>query len=557
MTGVQTCALPISILGYKIERSTNNTTWTVITANTNSAVPATVQSGLTNGTQYWFRISVVTAGGNGVAASPVAVTPYTVPTAPVSLVASPRDGEIGFTWSAPVSDGGATITDYQVETSTDGGASWTATIPTTGGATAATITGLTNGVAILVRVSAYNIAGWGSPTASVSAAAYTVPDVPTALSGVGQDSSVLLSWTAPAANNGSPISGYMVERSADGGVTWTTAIANTGNSGTNAVVTGLTNGTAYAFRVSAINAAGAGNPAASAAVTPRTTPSAPTAVATTIGSGTVTVAWSAPVSNGGATVSSYTAQRSTDGGVTWTTRATGLTASPYVDSGLTNGTTYVYRVIANNIAGAGAPSAGVAAVPAAKPGAPTALVATGASGSAVLSWTPPADTGGTAILGYRIEMSIDTGSTQLDANGNTVDADPWTVVVANSGTASPYAVVNGLNDGQRYDFRVSAINVAGTGTASASDDATPIVTSTVVLSGTAANASANLTWTAPTDVTASDYVVERSTDGVTWASAMTNPGGSAVSGTASGLTNGTLYFFRIQVLVGGVAAGTY
>ena len=145
--------------------------------------------------------------------------------------------------------------------------------------------------------------------------------------------------------------------------------------------------------------------------------------------------WSAPVSNGGATVSSYTAQRSIDGGVTWTTRATGLTASPYVDSGLTNGTTYVYRVIANNVAGAGAPSAGVAAVPAAKPGAPTALVATGASGSAVLSWTPPVDTGGTAILGYRIEMSIDTGSTQLDANGNTVDADPWTVVVANSGDA--------------------------------------------------------------------------------------------------------------------------
>ena len=202
--------------------STDNATWTVITANTNSAVPATVQSGLTNGTQYWFRISVVTAGGNGVAANPVAVTPYTVPTAPVSLVASPRDGEIGFTWSAPVSDGGATITDYQVETSTDGGASWTATIPTTGGATAATITGLTNGVAYAFRIAALNAAGTGAASTWVTSSPVAPPVAPRSVEATASEETVAaLQWTPPTDDGGAAVVGYKVQTSTDGGTTWT------------------------------------------------------------------------------------------------------------------------------------------------------------------------------------------------------------------------------------------------------------------------------------------------------------------------------------------------
>ena len=103
------------------------------------------------------------------------------------------------------------------------------------------MTGLTNGTPILLRVFAINVAGVGTPTQSISTSAYTVPGAPTALTATSANASVLLSWTAPLNTNGSPVSGYKVERSSDAGTTWVTAIANTGNSGTNVVMTGLTN----------------------------------------------------------------------------------------------------------------------------------------------------------------------------------------------------------------------------------------------------------------------------------------------------------------------------
>ena len=73
--------------------------------------------------------------------------------------------------------------------------------------------------------------------------------------GVGSGE-VRLSWTAPP-NGGSILVDYVVQYSSDGGSSWSTF--NDGTSTvTSATVTGLTNGTAYTFRVSAVNAAGTG-----------------------------------------------------------------------------------------------------------------------------------------------------------------------------------------------------------------------------------------------------------------------------------------------------------
>jgi titin len=477
----------LPVVGYMIERSTNGTTWTTVTANTGSPVPASVQAGLINGTTYQFRISALTAGGTGVASAPFTVKPFTSPSAPTAFAVQPSDGQISMTWGAPSNDGGADVTDYRVEQSLDGGITWTAASASTGGARTATLTGLTNGTPILVRIFAVNVAGIGTPTQSISTSAYTTPGAPTALAATGANASVLLSWTAPLNTNGSPVSGYRVERSSDAGATWVTAIANTGNSGTNVVVNSLTNGTAYAFRVSAINAAGAGDASGSAGATPMTTASAPTAVSATNGDTTATLAWALPTSNGGAAITGYSIERSGDGGVTWSAVATNISALTFSDTGLTNGTTYLYRVKAVNAAGTGSSSAGVPVVPAARAGAATGLVANSGSGSVILSWVSPANTGGAPITGYFIEISEDAG-------------DTWTTAIANTNTSAAFASVGNLADGQLYTFRVSAINAAGIGTASATADGTPVIVSSVVLSGTPGNGTASLTWTAPTDI---------------------------------------------------------
>ena len=80
---------------------------------------------------------------------------------------------------------------------------------------------------------------------------------------------------------------------------------------TSLLVTGLTNGTAYRFQVAAVNAIGTGAfSAQSAAVTPATTPGAPTAFSAVAGAAggarTAVVNWQPPLSTGGSNITNYT-----------------------------------------------------------------------------------------------------------------------------------------------------------------------------------------------------------------------------------------------------------
>lgn len=92
------------------------------------------------------------------------------------------------------------------------------------------------------------------------------PGVPGSPVGTVGDAQVSLTWSAPSL--GSPPTDYQVQYSSDSGATWTTFADGT-STATSAVVTGLTNGTGYIFRVRAVNALGEGPyGAASGTVTP-------------------------------------------------------------------------------------------------------------------------------------------------------------------------------------------------------------------------------------------------------------------------------------------------
>ena len=105
----------------------------------------------------------------------------------------------------------------------------------------------------------------------------TVPDAPANLATAPLDNAVRLTWTAPANNGGSPITDYVIQYSADGGITWSiySHIASTSTTVTIPFLTPTT----YTFRVAAVNAIGTG--AYSATVTGKIryiTLSAPTSV---------------------------------------------------------------------------------------------------------------------------------------------------------------------------------------------------------------------------------------------------------------------------------------
>jgi hypothetical protein len=108
-----------------------------------------------------------------------------------------------------------------------------------------------------------------SSTATVTPSAPTIPGAPTGLTPVGLDSSVGLSWTAPASDGGADITDYIVEYKLSTSGSWSVFSDGTSTS-TTATVTGLTNGLLYNFRVKTVNSIGTSSASATANGTPVT-----------------------------------------------------------------------------------------------------------------------------------------------------------------------------------------------------------------------------------------------------------------------------------------------
>ncbi len=224
---------------------------------------------------------------------------------------------------------------------------------------AVTIAAHTTGWQVVASTGA--VSGTGTPTA-------TAPGQVTGLTGTPSSGQVALTWTAPS-NGGSAITDYKVEFRT--GAAAFATFADGTSTATAATVTGLTNGTSYDFRVSAINAVGTGTVSATYTATPTAAATAPaqvTGLSATPGDGSVSLSWTAP-SNGGSAITDYTVQRrSPAGSGTYATVTDGVsTGTSYLDSGRTNGTSYEYQVAAVNAVGTGAYSGAASATPAAAP----------------------------------------------------------------------------------------------------------------------------------------------------------------------------------------------
>ena len=269
-----------------------------------------------------------------------------------------------------------------------------------------------------------------------------MPSAPLAVNGVAGDGQVVLSWTPPAQDGGDPVTAYSVTPYigfiAQPVTTFTSPL-------TTETITGLTDGTAYTFAVTATTNAGTG-PASSlsAPVTPATVPSAPwRSTAWPVTPGRLVVDPAGP--DGGDPVTAYSV-----------TPYIGVIAQPVTTftsplttetiTGLTDGTAYTFAVTATTDAGTGpASSLSAPVTPATVPSAPLAVNGVAGDGQVVLSWTPPPQDGGDPVTAYSVTPYIG-----FIAQPVTAFTSPLTT-----------ETITGLTDGTAYTFAVTATTDRG------------------------------------------------------------------------------------------------
>ena len=345
------------ITDYQVEVTSNGAnSWSVIPHIASNSLGFNVTN-LLPGRTYQFRVSAVTAAGVGAISNVITVTTLGAvgPNAPASLLVSGvKTNAASLSWSAVVAT--QKVSNYLVDVSTDGN-TWVPVSKKVSTATSLALSGLRRGTAYQVRVAAVNSVGTGPYVYGSFTTLATVSTSPTVLvSSNVSGSRFTLNWNAPASNGGAAITDYLVEING-GGFSWAPINHEvTGN--TSITVSGLNPGIKYTVRVKAVNRVGISKSSTSLYVTTlATTPGIVTGLKVKSVSATgAVITWTAP-NAGGAKISDYKVEYSSDGGNTWlTVSKSASTSTSLTLKNLKTRKSYLFRVSAKNSVGYSAPS---------------------------------------------------------------------------------------------------------------------------------------------------------------------------------------------------------
>jgi len=335
------------ISSYLIQRSNNGINAWGSDISTNALINTFRVNELGNNTRYYFRIYAINIAGPTLVPSLADTTTFDFPGQPTNLnVTSTSNGVVRLTWTPPSYNGGSPITGYSIKNNYSEG---TVTFITD---VSATVTGLTNKSYDFSLVAITAVGNSQTPAIYIGAIPFTTPSAPTGVLATAGNAKVDLSWNS-ATSNGSTITDYRIEIS-ENLSTWATAVTVSGGE-TSKSVSPLTNGTPYYFRVITISSNAGNSPPSSISspVTPFGEPEAPINVTATSRNAEATINWSPPTNDGGRPITSYsvTSYSVTSSSDSFqVTTANGSTRRATI-SGLTNGTSYTFRVIATNEVG--------------------------------------------------------------------------------------------------------------------------------------------------------------------------------------------------------------
>lgn len=344
---------------------------TTVSGNKSDAVPNTYFGG-TFGTPFTETSDSIVLYDNGtidtfhVQGTVDLIAP---PAAPMFFYVKNTSNGVRLKWNACLNNGGSPILGYKIYKGRTAGGATTLLTTVSKDSLGYTDLAVTQDSTYSYVVTAYN-ASYESYNPANIINEYLItynqigaPATPltVTLAGTPSNNSVVLSWS-PADPRNSALTAYNIYRGLSGGSR--SLVGSVNGSTLTYVDGGLTNGTAYDYDVRAVNGIGTANPSNILTLTPTSAgvPSAPQSVAATPGTGQITITWTAPITDGGSSITSYQILRGTVPGGAKNSIGT-VSGSTFikVDNSRPAGTVYYYMVRAINANGNGALSTEVSA----------------------------------------------------------------------------------------------------------------------------------------------------------------------------------------------------
>lgn len=380
----------------------------------------------------------------------------------------------------------------------------------------------------------------GALFAEGEASGLSVPGAPSLLSVTPSDRRATLLWSAPLDDGGANVTDYVIEYRTSGATSWSTFTDPVSTSLT-ASVPGLENALEYEFRVAAVNGVGTGPYSGVIAATPYLAPAAPTGLLVAgLGESdpasqtALSLSWS-PVTN--VTVSGYNVYRQNQLSGLYEVVASPLDPT-HLDTGLTPGVTYSYKISAFTTLGEGDLSAAVSASTTnLAPPTPTLTSTTRGNLTVTLSFTVDASTD-RPVEGFRFSV------------------DGVEVATSSDPALSTYTFT-GLTSGVSSTFGVASFNADGTSPAATSTvtviETPDTPTGVSVAPESDVPLSLEVTWSAPSNIVPDGFYVYRENDvtGV-YEVIATVTGGPYFDGP---LDAGISYSYRVSAFVADLEGG--
>ncbi|MGA1793488.1 MAG: fibronectin type III domain-containing protein [Thermoplasmatota archaeon] len=481
------------------------------------------------GVKYMYSLSAWNMFKEGAKTTEVGAMVTSVPSPPVDLTALASVGKVDLDWNMPEFNGGTFITGYYVYKGTASGA-LDLLVELAATSTAYPDLDVEAGTTYYYQVTAKNEKGESEPSEEITATLPDTPLTPVNFSARPGNEFVDLTWEAPEWDGGSPIKSYKIFKGLDIDEMLLLKTVSTAARGLND--TKVTNGITYYYSITAVNDVGDSERSINISAIPGTVPRSPTLYEVGVDDGSLLLTWEPHTNDGGSALTSFNIYVGDSEDELELLGSVDAVERSYTHEELVNGHEYFYYLTAANSWGESLPSNLISGIPLGLPDAPASFEIASGDGFVLLSWSPPADTGGAEITTYHIFRAAGSGDSAL-------------YKMFDETTYNDTDVTNG----ETYRYMISAVNIVGESPKTVELSAQPLGLPGVPVSflHQVGDGYIDLTWGPPTRTGGTplmSYKLYKSNDNVEF-EVLAEVGTETTGYHDTAVTNGVIYYYKL------------